>query len=113
MKKFMVLYMASGPEFEKMKQSSTPDRQKEGMEAWKKWMNDNKASIVEGGAPLGKTKRVDLNGASDTKNEVGGYSVVQAELHDASTKIFGKDHPFLQMPGAWIEIVEIMPIPEM
>ena len=59
MKKFMVLYMASGPEFEKMKQSSTPDRQKEGMEAWKKWMNDNKASIVEGGAPLGKTKRVD------------------------------------------------------
>ena len=36
MKKFMVLYMASGPEFEKMKQSSTPDRQKEGMEAWKK-----------------------------------------------------------------------------
>ena len=60
MKKFMVLYMASGPEFEKMKQSSTPDRQKEGMEAWKKWMNDNKASIVEGGAPLGKTKRVDF-----------------------------------------------------
>ena len=59
MKKFMVLYMASGPEFEKMKQSSTPERQKEGMEAWKKWMNDNKASIVEGGAPLGKTKRVD------------------------------------------------------
>ena len=35
MKKFMVLYMASGPEFEKMKQSSTPDRQKEGMEAWR------------------------------------------------------------------------------
>ena len=113
MKKFMVLYMASGPEFEKMKQSSTPDRQKEGMEAWKKWMNDNKASIVEGGAPLGKTKRVDSNGASDTKNEVGGYSVVQAELHEAATKLFGKDHPFLRMPGAWIEIVEIMPMPEM
>ena len=48
------------------------------MEAWKKWMNDNKASIVEGGAPLGKTKRVNST-ASDTKNEVGGYSVVQAE----------------------------------
>ena len=25
-----------------------------------KWMNANKASIVEGGAPLGKTKRVDF-----------------------------------------------------
>src|SRR5262249_41237956 len=49
-------------------------------------------SIVEGGAPLGKTKRVDSNGASNTKNEIGGYSVVQAESHDAATKIFGKDH---------------------
>ena len=27
--------------------------------------------------------------------------------------LFGKDHPFLRMPGAWIEIVEIMPMPEM
>ena len=27
------------------------------MEAWMKWMNQNKASILEGGAPLGKTKR--------------------------------------------------------
>ena len=70
-------------------------------------------SIVEGGAPLGKTKRVDSNATSNTKNEIGGYSVVQAESHDAATKIFGKDHPHLQMPGAWIEIVEIMPMPGM
>jgi len=61
MKKFMVLSMASGPEFEKMIKSSTPKRQKKGMDAWMKWMNANKASVVEGGAPLGKTKRVDSN----------------------------------------------------
>jgi hypothetical protein len=83
------------------------------MDACMKWMNANKPSIVEGGAPLGKTKRVDSNGASNTKNEIGGYSVVQAESHDAATKIFGKDHPHLQMPGAWIEIIEIMPVPGM
>jgi hypothetical protein len=35
-------------------------------------MNANKTSIVEGGAPLGKTKRVDSNGASHTRNEIGG-----------------------------------------
>ena len=69
MKKFMALYMASGPEFEKMMKNSTPEQQKKGMDAWMKWMNANKASIVEGGAPLGKTKRVDSNGASNTKNE--------------------------------------------
>jgi YCII-related domain len=113
MKKFVVLYMASGPEFEKMMKNSTPEQKKKGMDAWMKWMNANKTSIVEGGAPLGKTKRVDSNGASNTKNEIGGYSVVQAESHDAATKIFGKDHPHLQMPGAWIEIIEIMPMPGM
>jgi len=113
MKKFMALYMASGPEFEKMMKNSTPEQRKKGMDAWMKWMNANRASIVEGGAPLGKTKRVDSHGASDTTNEVGGYSVVQAESHDAATKLFGKDHPHLQMPGAWIEIMEIMPIPDM
>jgi hypothetical protein len=44
---------------------------------------------------------------------VGGYSILQAESHDAAAKLFGKDHPHLQMPGAWIEIVEIMPMPGM
>jgi hypothetical protein len=113
MKKFMVLYMASKAEFEKMMKNSTPEQHQKGMEAWMKWMNENKTSLVDGGAPLGKTKRVDSNGASNTKNEIGGYSVVQAESHDAATKMFGKDHPHLQVPGAWIEIVEIMPVPGM
>ena len=99
MKKFMVLYMASGAEFEKMMKNSTPEQQKKGMDAWMKWMNANKTSIVEGGAPLGKTKRVDSKGASNTKNEIGGYSVVQAESHDAATKIFGNEPS--PSPNAW------------
>jgi hypothetical protein len=63
----MVLYMASGAEFEKMMKNSTPEQQKKGMEAWMKWMNANKTSLVEGVAPLRKTKRVDQSGASNTK----------------------------------------------
>ena len=78
MKKFMVLYLASGAAFEEMMKNSTPEQRQKGMDAWMKWMNANKASIVEGGAPLGKTKRVNSNGASNTKNAIGGYSVVQA-----------------------------------
>src|SRR6202521_4222067 len=113
MKKFMVLYMAYGADFEKAMKNSTSDQQEKGMDAWMKWMGKHKKSLVDGGAPLGKTKRVDAKGASNTKNGVGGYSVVQAESHDAAAKIFGKDHPHLQMPGAWIEIVEIMPMPGM
>ena len=113
MKKFLVLYMANPAEFEKMMKTSTPEQQREGMEAWMKWMGDNKASLVDGGAPLGATKRVDANGVSDVKNGVGGYSVVQADSADAAAKMFGKNHPHLQMPGAWVEIVEIMQIPGM
>jgi hypothetical protein len=47
------------------------------------------------------------------KNNVGGYSIVQAETHEAAAKLFGKDHPHLHMPGAWVEILEIMPLPGM
>src|SRR5262245_3579642 len=113
MKKFLVLYMAQSAQFEEMMKSGIPEQQKKGMEAWMNWMNANKASLVDGCAPLGKTKRVDSKGTADTKNEIGGYSVVQAKSHDAAAEIFGKDHPHLHVPGAWIEIVEIMPIPGM
>jgi hypothetical protein len=113
MKKFFVLYMANQKDFEQMMKSSTPEQQKKGMDAWMKWIGDHKASLVDGGAPLGKTKRVDSKGASDTKNGVGGYSIIQAESADAATKIFGKDQPHLQMPGAWIEIIEVVQIPGM
>ena len=113
MKKFLALYMANGADFENMMKNATPEQQKQGMDAWMKWMGEHQTSLVDGGAPLGKTKRVDAKGASDTKNDVCGYSIVQAESADAAVKMFGKDQPHLQMPGAWMEIIEIMPIPGM
>jgi hypothetical protein len=113
MKKFMVLYMANAADFEKMMKESTPEQQKKGMEGWMKWMGDHKASLVDGGAPLGQTKRVDAKGVSDTKNGIGGYSIVQAENAEAATKLFGKDHPHLQIPGGWLEVIEVMHIPGM
>ena len=60
-----------------MIKSSTPEQRSKGMEAW---MNDNKASILEGGAPLGKTRRADAVGVSDTKNNIGGYSICKPKL---------------------------------
>ncbi|HEY1862961.1 MAG TPA: hypothetical protein VGG77_04560 [Roseiarcus sp.] len=113
MKKFLVLYMAKGSDMEEMMKNSTPEQRQKGMDAWMKWMGDHKASMVDGGAPLGKTKKVDTNGASDTKNDVCGYSVVQADNPEAATKLFGKDHPHLQMPGSWVEVIEVMQIPGM
>jgi hypothetical protein len=113
MNKFMAIYMMSGGEAEAMMRNATPEQQRRGMEAWLKWMNDNKASLLEGGAPLGKTKRADASGVSDTKNAMSGYSIVQADTHEGAAKLFGKGHPHLQMPGAWVEIMEIKPLPDM
>jgi hypothetical protein len=113
MKKFLVLYMADSDTFEKMMKQSTPEQQKKGMDGWMNWMKKNEKALVDGGAPVGKTKRVSSNGAADAKNDVGGYSVVQAETADGATKLFTKDHPHLQMPGAWIDVIEIMEVPGM
>jgi hypothetical protein len=110
MKKFMVLYMAPVAEFDKVMREMTPATQKEAMDAWMGWMAANKASIVDEGAPLGKTTRVDTKGASAVRNEIGGYSIVQADSAEAAAGLFGKDHPHFQMPGAWVEIIEIMPM---
>ena len=113
MKKFLALYMADASGMAEMMKNSTPEQRKKGTESWEKWMEHHKASLVDRGAPVGKTKRIDLKGTKDARNDVCGYSIVQAELADAAAKIFGKDQPFLQMPGAAIEMIEIMEMPGM
>src|SRR5260221_5377286 len=72
---------------------------------WKKWMTDNVKMFVDVGAGVGKTKLVNTQGTSDTKNDIMLYSVVQAESHEAAAKSFA-DHPHLQIPQSSIEIME-------
>jgi len=111
MTKFMALYLAPVSAIEQMKKSP-PEQMKAGMDAWMKWMQQNKGAITELGAPLGKTKRITGDGISAAKNEVTGYSIVQADSHEAAAKLFD-GHPHLRMPGASIEVMEVMPIPGM
>lgn len=84
-----------------------------GMQAWMKWATDNKSSIVDMGSPLGKTKRIDKNGITDSKNELGAWTVVQAESHEAAAELF-KNHPhFMIFPGEAVEVMECLAIPGM
>jgi hypothetical protein len=111
MKKFLALYMADTAQMAEMMKTSTPEQRQKGTAEWMKWMDDNKASLADRGAPVGKTKRVDPNGVKDAKNDICGYSIVQANSADEAARIFGKDQPFLQMPGATIDLIEIMEMP--
>ena len=111
MKKFLVLYRAPSSGFDQMK-SATPEQQKAGMEGWMTWSKKAAASIVDMGAPLGKSLRVTQGGASPDTNDLGGYSILQAESKEALAATL-KGHPHFMMPDGAIEVVEVMPIPGM
>lgn len=116
MKKFLAIYIGTAAAFEKSQWSSMDEatrkaREKSGIKAWGDWMTAHKAAIAEQGGPLGKTKRTSAQGVADTKNNMTGYVVVQAESHEAAAKMF-ENHPhFTIFPGESVEIMECLPIP--
>src|SRR4051812_44413650 len=109
MKKFLVLYKAPTSSFEQM-MKATPEQQKAGMDAWMAWGKRAASSIVDMGAPLGKSLRVTANEASPSTNDLGGYSILSAESRDALVETL-HGHPHFMMPGGFIEVVELMPMP--
>jgi hypothetical protein len=111
MKKFLVLYKAPTSAFEQM-QKSTPEQQKAGMDAWMAWSKKAASSILDMGAPLGKSLRVTKSSAAPTTNDLGGFSILQAESKEALAEAL-KGHPHFMMPDGSIEIVEFMPMPGM
>jgi hypothetical protein len=111
MKKFLVLYKASAAAFQQAMKSS-PEQQKAGMDAWMTWSKKAAGSLVDMGGPLGKSLRVTPSGASATTNDLGGFSIMQAESREALAEAL-KGHPHFTMGDSAIEVVEIMPIPGM
>jgi len=111
MKKFLVLYKASPAAFAEV-MKSTPEQQKKGMDEWMKWSQKAASSIVDMGAPLGKAMAVTPKGASPITNDLGGYSVMQAESKEALAESL-KGHPHFMMKESSIEITELMPMPGM
>jgi hypothetical protein len=82
-----------------------------GMAAWGEWMVKHSASIVDAGAPLGKTKRASPAGIADTSNNMTAYAIVEAESHEAAARMFDGHPHFSIFPGDSVEIMEILRIP--
>ena len=116
MKKFLAVYTGSAAgmtEWKKMDEDTRKRQEKAGMEAWSKWAAVNQKSLVDSGAPLGKTKRISKQGISDMKNELTAYTIIQAESHEAAANVF-ENHPhFTIFPGAAVEVMECLPMPTM
>ena len=116
MKKFLAIYIGTATALEKSAWNTMDETKRKtveaaGIKAWGEWMMAHQAAIVEQGAPVGKTKRTSAQGVSDTRNNVAGYIVVQAESHEAAAKMF-ENHPhFTIFPGDSVEIMECLAIP--
>jgi len=111
MKTFLALYMGSPPANPGAAPQMSDETRSAGMAAWGDWMARNAAHIVDGGGPLGVTKKTSAEGVSDIHNRVTGYVVLRAESQQAAAELF-QGHPhFTIFPGDSVEIMEILPIP--
>jgi hypothetical protein len=116
MKKFLAIYTGSEAALErsgwnKLTEDKRKAAQAEGIKAWMQWGTTHATTIVDQGSPLGKTKRASREGIANTKNNITGYVIVQAESHEAAAKLF-ENHPhFTIFPGDSVEIMECLPIP--
>jgi hypothetical protein len=86
-------------------------KERDGMAAWKAWVEKHQAVIVGMGGPLGKTKRVSQRGLEDASNQLAAFTLVRADSHEAAARLF-ENHPhFAIFPGDSVEIMPVLPIP--
>lgn len=86
-------------------------QEREGVAAWKAWVESHHAAIVAMGGPLGKTKRVSQGGIDDASNNMGAFTVVRADSHEAAAGLFERHPHFAIFPGDSVEIMPVLPIP--
>ena len=110
MARFLALYGAPVGAMDAAMQNTSQEERDASMEAWNKWMQAKGSAIVSMGAPVGKNKRVSESGVEDVRNEVGGYSIVEADTHEEAAELF-TDNPMLEMKGAYVDVLAIMPMP--
>jgi len=116
MKKFLAIYLGTEEmmsQWEALPEVEKQARMEKGMKAWHAWIETNKASLVEIGTPLGKTKKISSKGIGDIKNAMSAYTVVQAQSHEAAAALFVNHPHFAIFPGDSIEVMECLPIPGM
>ncbi len=86
-------------------------KEREGMAAWKAWVERYQNVIVAMGGPLGKTKKVTQGGIEDSSNALGAFTVVRAESHEAAARLFERHPHFTIFPGDSVEVMPVLPIP--
>jgi len=109
MSKFMILYRAPASAREQM-ENATPEQRRAGLEAWRAWASRVDYAIADLGSPLAHTTHVGPGAAST--DGVAGYTILQAgSAEEVETILDGNPH--LSMPGASVEVLEIIPMEDL
>jgi hypothetical protein len=109
MSKFMILYRAPASAREQM-ENATPEQRRAGLEAWRAWASRVDYAIADLGSPLAHTTHVGPGAAST--DGVAGYTILQAgSAEEVETILDGNPH--LTMPGASVEVLEIIPMEDL
>jgi hypothetical protein len=107
MKKFILLYMAPSAAMQEMMKNSTPEQREQGMAAWNTWMDEHKNDFADKGSAFGKNKRATKDSVEDVRNDITGYSIVNANSQEDAAKI-AQGSPNFAIPGAYVEVMEVL-----
>jgi hypothetical protein len=113
---YLAIFLGSKTSPKMMAWTSLPEadrqaKEREGIAAWKAWVEKHQGAIVAMGGPLGKTKKISQHGIDEISNELGAFTVIRAQSHEAAAKLF-ENHPhFTIFPGESVEVMPVLPIP--
>lgn len=113
---YLAVFLGSktGPQrvaWDALPESDRRAKEVQGIAAWKAWVEKHHAEIVSMGGPLGKTKKVTQRGIEDAGNNMGAFTVVRADSHEAAAKLFEKHPHFSIFPGDSVEVMPVLAIP--
>ena len=113
---YLAIFLGSKTSAKMMAWNALPEadrraKEREGIAAWKGWVQKHQAAIVGMGGPLGKTKKISERGIEDISNMLSAYTLVRANSHEAAAKMFEKHPHFVNFPGDSVEIMPVLPIP--
>lgn len=115
MQKFLVLYSmphAGLEEWQKKPEAERKAQESELQGEWQTWMSTHGSMLTGVTAGVGKPKRITSSGTTDEHNDLMLCSMAEGESHETIAKAF-EGHPHLKIPGAWIEIMPLNPLPGM
>lgn len=112
MAKYMILYNSEASASELMANASA-EEMKASMNEWMQWRDEaSKTAKFDFGMPLQVVGRVTPDGLGESNNLASGYSIIEGDSKEAVLGLL-KTHPHLKRTGAWIDLLEMLPMPGM